>query len=175
VLTGSGTALADNPRLDVRLVATEVQPLRVLIDSQLHVPASSNLFDPPGSPLVYCARASSAVDALRLRGVEVIERAAADGHVDLHAVLADLAQRGINELHVEGGPRLNAALLAADLVDEFLLYLAPKLIGPGLSIAALPELTALDDAPTLRFISAAPCGNDLRIIARPRDRERTLD
>jgi diaminohydroxyphosphoribosylaminopyrimidine deaminase/5-amino-6-(5-phosphoribosylamino)uracil reductase len=175
VLTGSGTALADNPRLDVRLVATEMQPLRVLIDSQLRVPATSQLFAAPGSALVYCARVGPAIDALRQRGVEVIERAAADGHVELHAVLVDLARRGINELHVEGGPRLNAALIAADLVDEFLLYVAPKLIGPGRPIAALPELTALDDAPPLRFVSATPCGDDLRLIVRPLDRERTLD
>ena len=175
VLTGSGTALADNPRLDVRLVATEVQPLRVLIDSQLRVPATSHLFDAPGSALVYCARAGSGVDALRQRGVEVIERPAADGRVDLYAALVDLAQRGVNELHVEGGPRLNAALVASDLVDEFLLYLAPKLIGAGQPIATLPELTALDSAPTLRFVSVTPCGGDLRIIARPPDRERSLD
>jgi len=175
VLTGSGTALADNPRLDVRVVATEVQPLRVLIDSQLRVPATAHLFDTPGSALVYCAEAGAAADALRQRGVEVIERAAAGGHVDLRAVLTDLAQRGVNELHVEGGPRLNAALIAADLVDEFLLYLAPKLIGPGLPIAALPQLTSLDDAAVLRFVSTAPCGDALRIVARPPDRERTLD
>ena len=175
VLTGSGTALTDNPRLDVRLVATDMQPLRVLIDSQLRVPATSQLFAAPGQALVYCARVSAAIDALRQRGVEVIERAAADGHVELHAVLVDLARRGVNELHVEGGPRLNAALIAADLVDEFLLYVAPKLIGPGRPIAALPELPALDDAPPLRFVSATPCGNDLRLIVRPLDRERTLD
>jgi diaminohydroxyphosphoribosylaminopyrimidine deaminase/5-amino-6-(5-phosphoribosylamino)uracil reductase len=175
VITGSGTALADNPRLDVRLVATEVQPLRVVIDSQLRVPATSQLFDAPGSALVYCARAGSGIDALRQRGVEVIELPAADGRVDLHAALADLAQRGVNELHVEGGPRLNAALVESDLVDEFLLYLAPKLIGAGQPIATLPELTALDSAPTLRFVSVTPCGADLRIIARPPDRERSLD
>jgi diaminohydroxyphosphoribosylaminopyrimidine deaminase/5-amino-6-(5-phosphoribosylamino)uracil reductase len=78
-------------------------------------------------------------------------------------------------LHVEGGPRLNAALGESDLVDEFLLYLAPKLIGAGQPIATLPELTALDSAPTLRFVSVTPCGADLRIIARPPDRERSLD
>jgi diaminohydroxyphosphoribosylaminopyrimidine deaminase/5-amino-6-(5-phosphoribosylamino)uracil reductase len=176
VLTGSGTALVDNPRLDVRLVATEVQPLRVVIDSQMRVPPTSRMFDAPGSSLLYCARASGiAADALRQRGVEVVERAAADGRVDLHAVLCDLAQRGVNELHVEGGERLNAALIAADLVDEFLIYLAPKLLGPGRSIAALPELTGLADARGLRFLSATRCGDDLRIIARPPGREHTLD
>jgi diaminohydroxyphosphoribosylaminopyrimidine deaminase/5-amino-6-(5-phosphoribosylamino)uracil reductase len=176
VLAGSGTVLADNPRLDVRLVATEVQPMRVVIDSRLRVPAASQVFDPPGSALVYCAQPStSGVEALQQRGVEVIERAGPDGRVDLHGVLSDLAQRGVNELHVEGGERLNAALVAADLVDEFLVYLAPRLIGPGRSIAALPELARLVDAPALRFVSAVPCGDDLRIVARPHGREHTLD
>jgi diaminohydroxyphosphoribosylaminopyrimidine deaminase / 5-amino-6-(5-phosphoribosylamino)uracil reductase len=168
--------LADDPHLDVRLVATEVQPLRVVIDSRLRVPAGSRVFDRAGMALVYCAQASApAADLLRQRGVEVIERPAADARVDLRAVLSDLAQRGVNELHVEGGERLNAALLGAGLVDEFLVYLAPRLIGPGRSIAALPRLAQLADAPLLRFISAVPCGEDLRIVARPPGRERTLD
>ena len=176
VLTGSGTVLADNPRLDVRLVHTEVQPLRVVIDSRLRVPAASRVFDAPGSALVYCAQGQApAVQALQQRGVEVVEHPTPDGRVDLHAVLSDLARRGVNELHVEGGERLNAGLLAADLIDELLLYLAPCLLGPGRSIAALPELARLVDAPALRFVSATPCGDDLRIVARPRGRERTLD
>jgi diaminohydroxyphosphoribosylaminopyrimidine deaminase/5-amino-6-(5-phosphoribosylamino)uracil reductase len=176
VLTGSGTVLADDPRLDVRLVATDVQPLRVVIDSHLRVSAASHVFDGPGTALVYCAQAPAlAADALHRRGVEVIELGAADGRVDLPAVLSNLARRGVNELHVEGGERLNAAFFAADLVDELLLYFAPRLVGPGRSIAALPELAQLADAPALRFISAALCGPDLRLVARPPGRERTLE
>jgi len=176
VLTGSGTVLADDPRLDVRLVPTLVQPLRVIVDSQARVPATSRIFDPPGSALVYCARAlARPAEALRGRGVEVIERGSADGRVDLLAVLSDLAQRGVNELHVEAGERLNAALIAADLVDEWLLYLAPRLLGPGRSIAALPALAQLSDAPSLRFVNVTACGDDLRVIARPPGRERSLD
>jgi diaminohydroxyphosphoribosylaminopyrimidine deaminase / 5-amino-6-(5-phosphoribosylamino)uracil reductase len=147
-----------------------------VIDSQLRVPPTARIFEPPGPALVYCSQtAAPAADALRARGVEVIERAAPDGHVDLHAVLSNLAQRGVNELHVEGGERLNAALIAADLVDELLLYLAPRLVGPGRSIAALPALARLADAAVLRYVSTTTCGEDLRIIARPLDRERLLD
>jgi diaminohydroxyphosphoribosylaminopyrimidine deaminase / 5-amino-6-(5-phosphoribosylamino)uracil reductase len=176
VLTGSGTVLADDPRLDVREVAADVQPLRVVVDSRLRVPAGSRVFDPPGTALVYCAHASAPdADALQRRGVEVVERAGSNGRVDLLAVLSDLAQRGVNELHVEGGERLNAAMIAADLADEFLIYLAPRLIGPGRSIAALPELAELADAPALRFVSVVACGDDLRILARPPGRERLLD
>jgi diaminohydroxyphosphoribosylaminopyrimidine deaminase/5-amino-6-(5-phosphoribosylamino)uracil reductase len=168
--------LADNPRLDVRLVPTQMQPLRVVIDSQLRVPAASRVFDPPGSALVYCARAlAPSADMLRERGVEVIECAAADGRVDLPSVLSDLAQRGVNELHVEAGERLNAVLIAADLVDECLLYIAPRLLGPGRAIAALPALARLSDAPALRFVDITACGDDLRVIARPPNREHSLD
>jgi diaminohydroxyphosphoribosylaminopyrimidine deaminase/5-amino-6-(5-phosphoribosylamino)uracil reductase len=105
----------------------------------------------------------------------VVERPAPDGRVDLGAVLTDLAQRGVNELQVEGGERLNASLIAADLVDEFLFYVAPRLIGPGRGVAALPPLRELSGATNLRYVSITPCGDDLRIIARPPQRERTLD
>jgi diaminohydroxyphosphoribosylaminopyrimidine deaminase / 5-amino-6-(5-phosphoribosylamino)uracil reductase len=178
VLTGSGTVLADDPRLDVRHVPTELQPLRVVVDSRLTAPATARVFDAPGHTVVYCARASSAqaAAALRARDVELVECANSDGQVDLHAVLADLAQqRSVNELHVEAGERLNAALIGADLVDEFLVYVAPRLIGPGRGIAALAPLAELSSSLALRFVGVEPCGDDLRVIARPPNRERTLD
>jgi diaminohydroxyphosphoribosylaminopyrimidine deaminase / 5-amino-6-(5-phosphoribosylamino)uracil reductase len=91
----------------------------------------------------------------------------AHGHVDLNAVLHDLAAQGCNELHVEAGARLNAAFIAADLVDEYLIYLAPKLIGPGRPLAALGELPDLAAAPTLAFHDVRQVGPDLRILAGP--------
>ena len=133
ILTGVGTAVADDPRLDVRHVDTEVQPLRVVIDSRLRTPARARVFDAPGFALVYCAHAEpSAAAALRARAVEVIEMAAADATVDLAAALKDLATRDVNELHVEAGPTLTSgALLRANLIDEFVIYLAPKMLGAG--------------------------------------------
>ena len=167
VLTGSGTVVADDPRLDVREVPTELQPLRVVLDSHLRVSARARLFDAPGSALVYCTQASpAAADALRARGAEVVEVSASDGRIDLGAVLRDLANRGINELHVEAGPTLNGALLARDMVDEVLVYLAPKLIGAGQGMVRLPPLQDLAQAHALRFESLLPIGEDLRIIAR---------
>jgi diaminohydroxyphosphoribosylaminopyrimidine deaminase/5-amino-6-(5-phosphoribosylamino)uracil reductase len=142
----------------------------------LQVPVTSQVFDAPGNALVYCGRQPGPqASALRARGVDVIERPSSDGRVDLRAVLTDLAHRGVNELHVEAGERLNAALIAAELVDEYLIYVAPRLIGPGRSVAALAPLDKLANALALRFVSVAPCGDDLRIIARPPQRERTLD
>ena len=91
-------------------------------------------------------------------------------HLDLGAVLADLTARGINELHVEAGARLNAALIEGDWVDEYLLYLAPKLVGPGRGLAALSPLSRMADARTLTFHAVEQVGEDLRILARPAGR-----
>ncbi|HTP72509.1 MAG TPA: bifunctional diaminohydroxyphosphoribosylaminopyrimidine deaminase/5-amino-6-(5-phosphoribosylamino)uracil reductase RibD [Burkholderiaceae bacterium] len=169
ILTGVGTALVDDPRLDVRHVVTEVQPLRVVIDSTLRLPARARVYDPPGTALAFCARTdSTAAAALRARRVEVIERPAGDGAVDLRAVLAELAGRGVNELHVEAGPTLTGALLRAGLVDELLVYLAPKLIGDGRGMVDV-RLTELSQAWPLRFESMQSIGDDLRIVARRLD------
>jgi diaminohydroxyphosphoribosylaminopyrimidine deaminase/5-amino-6-(5-phosphoribosylamino)uracil reductase len=167
VLTGSGTAIADNPRLDVRHVATEAQPLRVLVDSQLRTPAQSRLFDAPGRALVYCARTPpTAAAALHARQVEVVELPSASADVDLAAMMKDLASRDINELHVEAGPTLNGALLREGLIDEFLIYLAPKLIGAGRGMINMDRLIDLSGAWPLRFEAVQPVGDDLRILAR---------
>jgi diaminohydroxyphosphoribosylaminopyrimidine deaminase/5-amino-6-(5-phosphoribosylamino)uracil reductase len=166
VLTGAGTAAADDPRLDVRHVPTEVQPLRVLIDSHLRTPARARMFDPPGEALVYCVRAeTTAAAALCARRVEVVEMATADATVDLPAVLKDLGARGVNELHTEAGPTLTGALLRADLIDEFLVYLAPKLLGAGRGMID-GLLSDLSQAWPLRFETAQAIGDDLRILAR---------
>jgi diaminohydroxyphosphoribosylaminopyrimidine deaminase/5-amino-6-(5-phosphoribosylamino)uracil reductase len=176
VLTGSGTVVADDPRLDVREVPTELQPLRVVLDSRLRVGARARLFDAPGTALVYCTQGPHpAAKALRARGAEVVEVAGSEGRIELGAVLRDLAARGINELHVEAGPTLNGALLVQDLVDELIVYVAPKLIGPGKGMVELPPLRELAHAHALRFQSLQPLGDDVRIIARRPNRTDWLD
>lgn len=92
----------------------------------------------------------------------------AQGKVDLAALMRELGARGVNELHVEAGYKLNGSLLRAGLVDEFLVYLAPKLLGQGREMAAFGPLEALDQAPQLRWREITPVGEDLRLIARPR-------
>jgi len=166
ILTGVGTLVADNPRLDVRQVPTEVQPLRVVVDSRLRAPAHARLFDPPGTALVFCAHAEpAAAAALRGRGVDIVELPAGDGAVDLRGALVELAARGVNELHVEAGPTLVGALLRAGLIDEFLVYLAPRLIGSGRGMVD-GRLADLSQAWPLRFESAEAIGDDLRVVAR---------
>jgi diaminohydroxyphosphoribosylaminopyrimidine deaminase / 5-amino-6-(5-phosphoribosylamino)uracil reductase len=95
----------------------------------------------------------------------------ANRKVDLSALLRDLAARGVNELHVEAGHKLNGSLLREGLVDEFLVYLAPKLLGPGRGMADVGPLTELAQAVRLEFLSAQPVGGDLRILARVPGRE----
>jgi len=175
VLTGAGTVLQDNPRLDVRSVPTERQPLRVVVDSRLQCSPGSRIFDAPGSALVYCTRAHApAADALRRRGVELAEIPGPHDKVDLPAMLADLATRGINELHVESGERLNASFLREGLVDELLLYVAPRLIGTGRDMFAGAAFAGLAQTPQLRIVDATMVGRDLRLLARMAGRDAFL-
>lgn len=166
VLTGIGTALADNPRLDVRAVSTAAQPLRVVVDSQLRLPTTARLLQPPGKVLIFTARPITASDAALLAtGAQVVQAAGASGHVDLRAMLRELAQRGINEVHVEAGAMLNGALLQEGLVDELLLYLAPSMLGPGRPMAHWPSLSSLSERLRLHFSDLQLLGDDLRIRA----------
>jgi diaminohydroxyphosphoribosylaminopyrimidine deaminase/5-amino-6-(5-phosphoribosylamino)uracil reductase len=171
VLTGIGTVLEDDPRLDVRLVNTPRQPGLVMVDSRLQTPAESRLFLQGRRPLIYAAVADAERQAtLEARGAEICMMAGAlpgpNPKVDLAAMLQDLARREINELHIEAGEKLNASFLRAGLVDELLVYLAPRLIGPGRAMAALDSLASLDDAMAWRYHSVEQIGEDLRIIAR---------
>jgi diaminohydroxyphosphoribosylaminopyrimidine deaminase/5-amino-6-(5-phosphoribosylamino)uracil reductase len=168
LLTGVGTVRDDDPRLDVRLVETAHQPLRVIVDSRLETPPEARIVAPPGSVLLYAAiDEPMRRQALEARGVEVAFMPSPSDKVDLAAMLADLGRRGINELHVEAGEKLNASLLTAGLVDELLVYVAPRLIGSGRGLAALAPLARLDDAPGFAFTAIDRVGADLRLLLRP--------
>lgn len=168
LLTGIGTVQDDNPRLEVRLVPTARQPLRVVVDSRLDLPPAARLLEPPGSVLVYAASApAERMAELRARGAEVAVVPGPHGKVDLPALLNDLAARGINELHVEAGSKLNGSLVREGLVDEWLVYMAPRLLGSGRDLAAFGPLADLADAVALRFHAIDRIGDDLRLLARP--------
>ncbi len=169
VLTGVGTLLEDNPRLDVRLVETVLQPLRVIVDSRLDTPPASRMLDAPGAALIYAAAPDeSRRAALESRGVQIALMPGPSCKVDLTAMLEDLAARGINELHVEAGHKLNGSFVREGLVDEFLIYMAPKLLGAGRELAAFGPLESLQGSLALRFVSVTQIGDDLRLIARPK-------
>jgi diaminohydroxyphosphoribosylaminopyrimidine deaminase/5-amino-6-(5-phosphoribosylamino)uracil reductase len=167
VLTGIGTVQEDNPRLDVRLVETARQPHLVLVDSRLETSLDAHLFIAGRTCYIYAAAKNDMKQtALEARGASVIYLPGANGKVDLAAMMKDLAAREINELHVEAGQKLNGSLIREGLVDEFVVYLAPKLIGQGREMAHFGPLDELAQAVPLEFKSTDRLGPDLRIVAR---------
>ncbi|MHB1124211.1 MAG: bifunctional diaminohydroxyphosphoribosylaminopyrimidine deaminase/5-amino-6-(5-phosphoribosylamino)uracil reductase RibD [Ramlibacter sp.] len=173
VLTGVGTVREDNPRLDVRAVPTPRQPHVAVVDSRLETPPDANLFQPGRRLFIYGAVPDAQRQAaLAARGAEVVLLPGPGGKVDLPALLLDLAARGVNELHVEAGHKLNGSLVREGLVDELLVYLAPKLIGLGRDMAHFGPLADLAAAVPLQFRSSERVGPDLRIIARVAGRDR---
>lgn len=176
VLTGIGTVLDDDPTLDVRSVSTERQPHLVVLDSRMRTPTKARLFGPQRQVLIYTAvddaEKRSALEALGATVICLPERAGAPTtRVDLAAVMLDLGRREFNELHVEAGATINGALVSAGLADEFLLYLAPKLLGQGRSMARFGPLDALEQAISLDFMETTTVGPDLRVVGRVRERD----
>jgi diaminohydroxyphosphoribosylaminopyrimidine deaminase / 5-amino-6-(5-phosphoribosylamino)uracil reductase len=177
VLTGIGTVLADDPRLDVRPAdaanATDGQPLRVVLDSALRTPPESRLFSVPGDVLILSAlsaadqRWEARAAALAAQGARIETLPAEAGRVPLFMALERLGELEINELQVEAGAILTGALVRQSLVDELLLYVAPKLLGPkALPLAELPPLADLGDAPTFELIELRDLGGDARLRLR---------
>lgn len=176
VLTGVGTVREDDPRLDVRGIETARQPLRIVVDSRLRVPPGARILQPPGAVLIYAGVPDVRPEGLppaereaRLRalGAEIAHVPDADGKVDLAAMLDDLGRRGINELHLEAGQKLNGSFLREGLVDELLVYLAPMLLGAGAGLADIGALERLGDARRWRFSRVDTLGPDLRLMLRP--------
>lgn len=165
ILTGSGTVLADDPRMTVREFDIGRQPLRVVVDSTLRTPPAAAILP----ALIACHHADTIKRAaLEAAGAEIVELPGANGRVDLAALLAALAQRGINEVHVEAGAGLNGALLAAGLVDEWIAYVAPMAVGDtARGLFAHAPLAALTDAARFQLTDVRQIGGDLRLALRP--------
>jgi diaminohydroxyphosphoribosylaminopyrimidine deaminase/5-amino-6-(5-phosphoribosylamino)uracil reductase len=161
ILTGYGTIKADDPRLTVRDVETPRQPLRVIVDSRVETPPTARILE-GGNVLLFSSREKN------LKGAENIVLPNPGGKVDLPGMLKELAKRGINELHVEAGFRLNGSLVREGCVDEFLIYLNPSFLGDGAQgMLELPGITSLDQRIKTRFVSVDRIGEDLRILVRP--------
>ena len=174
VLTGIGTVKEDNPQMNVRGIDTPRQPIRVLIDSFLEVPADSKILDESlgGHTIIFCGavestRLSEMEKTLKAKNVSVVQLPDLSndkGKVDLQAVLKHLAEKlHINEVHIEAGFKLNGSLLRENCVNELLLYIAPKLLGPGAGLANLPELANLDQITRWEFVDQTLVGDDLRL------------
>jgi len=197
ILTGSGTVLADNPRLTVRLAASPacsgeaasaslsdpaptllceqvreqdmafVPPLRVVLDRHLRTPAGSHVLDGQTPTLLLHAHDATIFDD-RFTHVERMAVPEEGDTLDLHAILALLAERDCSELHVEAGPTLCGALFAAGLVDELLLYVAPVLLGDAARpLMHVPALTDMAARWHLHVMDQRQVGMDWRIRLRP--------
>lgn len=167
LLTGIGTVRDDNPRLNVREVTTERQPLRIVVDSRLEIdPAAAILAG--GHCLIACAIDNAEKAAiLRTLGAEVVVLPNPQGKVDLPALLQELARRGLNEVMVEAGLKLNGSLLREGLVDELLVYQAPVLLGDtARGMADFAALTALADAKRMNILENTQVGTDRFLRAR---------
>ena len=175
ILTGAATVQRDDPRLSARDPALELRgrtPLRVILDPQLLTSPQARLFSEPGPVLVLAGREDPVVAAaLRAAGAEVVTHAGVTAR-DLQSVLEELARREQNEVLVEAGPRLAGAFIDAGLVDEFLLYLAPHMLGHDAApLAMLPMLDDLGDRWEFRFLEVRTVGSDLRLTLAPVGRE----
>jgi diaminohydroxyphosphoribosylaminopyrimidine deaminase/5-amino-6-(5-phosphoribosylamino)uracil reductase len=160
ILTGHGTIKADDPRLTVRDVETPRQPLRVIVDSRVETPPTARILE-GGNVLLF-----SSVQK-KLQGTENIVLPDPNGKVDLPKMLEELAKRGINELHVEAGFRLNGSLVREGCVDEFLLYLNPSFLGDeAQGMLALPGFSSIEERKKINITSLERIGDDIRILAR---------
>ena len=202
VLTGIGTVEADDPKLDVRLVPTQRQPMRVVVDSRLALKPTAQLFSVPGPVLVYTTvdpgdckatdgqsvaqspteqphplgrPGTNQAGGLPAHWQQLIDAGAtviplpvcgAKQKTDLSALLADLATREVNELHLEAGHKLGGSFLREGLVDELLLYMAPRLLGPGAGLAHIGPFDSLAQSLDWQFTDVRRVGPDLRILAR---------
>lgn len=173
IVTGIGTVLADNPSLLVRLPQVSRQPLRVIVDSHLQTPVSNKILEAAmlqQSPVLiaYASDSNHHAEALSRAGAELLCLPSAAGRVDLRQLCLRLAQRGINEVLVEAGQGLNGALLQAGLIDEFILYYAPKLMGvDAQGMFAIPPLTEMSQTTELQVLDVRQVGQDIRVRARP--------
>jgi len=161
ILTGIGTVKADDPRLTVREMETPRQPLRVIVDSRLEISPKARVLE--GGALVFSGIANT-----KNLNAEVITLPNKDKKVELPLMLEELARRGVNELHVEAGFRLNGSLVCEGCVDEFLIYLNPSFLGDeAQGMLALAGISSLDERTKIRIASVDRIGEDLRILARP--------
>ena len=169
VLTSAATVLADDPRLDVRIESPR-QPLRVVLDRRRQVRKGAKILRPPGEVLLIAAAGKHAAKPEERLGAARIERVrVARGHLDLRRVLKRLGELQINDVLVEAGPRLSGALLSAGLVDEWIVYLAPKLLGPQAKpLAAFATLTKMSAAPQFELLDSTTVGPDVRLRLRPK-------
>ena len=168
ILTGIGTVLADHPKMNVRHIPNARQPLRVVVDSQLRISPQAEILAGGNTLIAYVSDAERKAEALSKSGAELIKVESSEGKVCLKQLLSHLAERGINEVMVEAGQTLNGALLTLNLVDEFVFYYAPTLLGSNArGMLAIPALESMQNRTELSLIEVRQFGQDIRVRAKP--------
>lgn len=171
VITGVGTVLTDNPTMNVRLENVTRQPLRIIIDSQLRTPLNSNMLatiEHAPVLIVYATDPNQNHTALSQAGAGLLCLPDAHGKVDLKALMHHLAKIDVNEILLEAGHGLNGAFLHANLIDELILYYAPKLMGAeAKGMFVIPGLTDMQQAINLQILDIRQFGQDIRVRAKP--------
>ncbi len=174
VMTGIGTVLADDPSLNVRAADIEtggLQPVRVVLDSDLRMPIAAGMLTLPGTTLLCCIGEPDA-SALHNTNADVVSFPAVDGRVSVDAVLQELAVRGVNDVLVETGPGLAGHLLDKGFVDELVIYQAPHIMGSQtMGLVDTPTWSSLADRKTLTISDVRRIGADTRITAALRRNE----
>jgi diaminohydroxyphosphoribosylaminopyrimidine deaminase/5-amino-6-(5-phosphoribosylamino)uracil reductase len=174
VLTGIGTVRADNPKMTVRHVVTARQPRRAVIDPGFEINDDAAVLSGEGAIVFTGDQNAKKAARFADRGITVVNvpedspapAGQARRRIDMRAMMRWLAEHDTNEVHVEAGSGLNGALLQADCVDELLVYMAPMLLGEGLSMAQLPSLTKLEGVQRFEFTDVTRFGADVRFRAR---------
>ena len=178
ILTGSGTVVADDPSLNIRITPNELnldkglkyeQPLRVVLDSELQISTQAKMFSLEGDVRVYtCVDNKQKLHALNKVGADVVLMKNRNNRLPLKSVLQDLANQQINEVHVEAGATLCGALLQEKLVDEIIIYMAPSIMGSNArGLFNLPELEQLKDKIDLKILDISAVGDDWRLSIVP--------
>ncbi|MGB3596545.1 MAG: bifunctional diaminohydroxyphosphoribosylaminopyrimidine deaminase/5-amino-6-(5-phosphoribosylamino)uracil reductase RibD [Pseudomonas neustonica] len=178
VISGADSVLLDDSALTVRAselglsdeeasAAVQRQPLRVLIDSLRRVPLEQRFFRESGPTLVISTSAEQAADSYQSIGSELLALPGDDGKVDLPTVLRTLAERGCNEVLVEAGAALSGAFWRAGLVDELIVYMAPRLLGSQARPLMQLPFESMSEAMDVAVSDMRAIGQDWRITARP--------
>ena len=167
VLTGVGTVVEDDPKLTVRHIETSRQPLKVVVDSQLRSPLSANIFKMPGATIATAVTNKKQLGPFIDQGVNVLVLPDTDGRVDLAALLIELADQQMNEVLVEAGINLHSAFLRRNLIDEMIIYYAPKFLGAqGKGMLFIDGLEKMDEVAERNIIDIKKFDKDFRVTVR---------
>lgn len=173
IMTGIGTVLADDPSMTVRLASATRQPVRIIVDSKLQTPLDCKMLAPEllgQSPLMiaYASDPRKIAEQLLAKGAQLLHLPNAQGQVDLSALLKVLAKCNITEVLLEAGQGLNGAMQQANLIDEFIFYYAPKLMGSAAqNMLAMDAFTTMSQAIDLQLLDVRQVGQDIRVRAKP--------